>query len=309
MKIIFMGSSRFAYPALSRLTYSNNEIVGVYTKATDCKAKNVETQNTIQDIIKKLSLTTFTPTSLKRSEVLSQFKKLQPDIAVVVAYGLIIPRSLMMLPKFGFINLHPSNLPRWRGAAPIQRAIMQGDKKTAVCIMQMNEGLDTGDIIIKKEIDIHYEMTAKKLHDICSKIGAAMILKAIKLFELNRVCYIAQGDNILYANKITAQDKILNFNSSADEINNQIRSLSPKPGAHFMYQNKMIKIIHAIVIKNRQKHRPGLVIDNDLGIAFNKDIVRPTLLQREGKKVTKREEFLRGFSIPLGVTLNSANNL
>lgn len=302
-----MGSPEFACPTLEKLANSNNEIIGVYTKAPRNSGRGMkEVKSAIHKIAEKFSLNIFTPQKLRNPDTLNQFRELNPDIAIVAAYGLIIPKEFLEIPRFGFINIHPSDLPRWRGAAPIQRTIMAGDKKTAICIMKMDEGLDTGDVILRKEIILDDEITAKELHDKCSKLGADMILEMLKLFEMNKVIYTKQNSKyITYAEKISSQEEVLNFNLSASEINNQIRAFSPKPGAYFTYNNEIIKIICATTEEGNDKHKPGTVIDNNLSIACIHGILKPTLLQRQGRKMIYTDAFLRGFNIPLGAMLNS----
>ncbi|MSO13235.1 methionyl-tRNA formyltransferase [Rickettsiales endosymbiont of Trichoplax sp. H2] len=306
MKIVFMGSPEFACPTLEKLANSNNEVVAVYTKAPKNSGRGMkEVKSAIHKLSEKFSLNIFVPKKLKDPDALNQFKEINPDIAIVAAYGLIIPKEFLEIPKFGFINIHPSDLPRWRGAAPIQRTIMAGDNKTAICIMRMDEGLDTGDIILRKKIILDNTLTAKELHDKCSKLGADMILEALKLFETNKVIYRKQDSiGITYAEKISSQEELLDFNLTAVEVNNVIRALSPKPGAYFIYNNEIIKIICATTEENNEKHQPGTVIDNNLSIACKDSILKPTLLQRQGRKMIYTDAFLRGFNITKGTKLN-----
>ena len=307
MKIVFMGSPEFACPTLEKLANSNNEIIGVYTKAPKNSGRGMkEVKSAIHKLAEKFSLNIFTPKKLKDPDELNKFKEINPDIAIVAAYGLIIPKEFLKIPKFGFINIHPSDLPRWRGAAPIQRTIIAGDEKTAICIMNMDEGLDTGDIILKKEIFLDDKITAKELHDKCSKLGADMILETLKLFEINKVIYRKQNSKgVTYAEKISSQEELLNFNLTAIEVNNIIRALSPKPGGYFIYNNEIIKIICATTEEGNKNHQPGTVIDNNLSIACKGSILKPTLLQRQGRKMIYTDAFLRGFAITKGTKLNS----
>jgi methionyl-tRNA formyltransferase len=250
-------------------------------------------------------LNVLTPKKLKAPESIEQFKSLNPDIVIVAAYGLLIPKEFLEIPKHGFINIHPSDLPRWRGAAPIHRTIMAGDEKTAICIMKMDEGLDTGDIILRKEILLDNEITAKELHDKCSELGGKMILDVLDLFEKDKVSYTKQSDEgITYADKIISDEGLLDFNLSAFEVNNKIRALSPKPGAYFIYKNELIKIISAVVEKINENYQLGTVVDDKLGIACRDSIIRPILLQRNGKKMIYTDAFLRGYDIPMGSKLS-----
>ena len=301
-----MGSPAFSAPTLSRLINSDYEIVAVYTKPPTNSGRGLrQNKSAIHSLAEKFSLNVLTPKKLKTPESIEQFKSLNPDIVIVAAYGLLIPKEFLELPKHGFINIHPSDLPRWRGAAPIHRTIMAGDEKTAICIMKMDEGLDTGDIILRKEILLDNEITSKELHDKCSELGGEMILDALNLFEKGQVSFVKQsGEGVTYADKIISEEELLNFSLSAFEVNNKIRALSPKPGAYFIYKNEVIKIVSAVVEKSNENYQAGTVIDNKLGIACKDSIIRPILLQRNGKKMIYTDAFLRGYDIPMGSKLS-----
>lgn len=305
-----MGSPEFAAPTLSKLVSHGCEVISVYTKPPISSGRRLrQKKSVIHDLAEQLSLNVLTPKKLKTPDAIKQFKSLNPDIVIVAAYGLLIPKEFLAIPKYGFINIHPSDLPRWRGAAPIQRTIMAGDKKTAICIMKMDAGLDTGDIILRKKILLDNQITAKELHDKCSELGGEMIFDVLDLFKNGKVSFIKQSDDgVTYADKIVATEEILNFNLSAFEINNKIRALSPKPGAYFVYKNEIIKIITALTEKSNKVYQPGIVIDKKLGIACQDSILRPLLLQRQGRKMIYTEAFLRGFDIPVGSKLGSVAN-
>jgi methionyl-tRNA formyltransferase len=306
MKIIFMGSPEFAAPTLSRLIDFDCKIIAVYTKPPTNSGRGLkQNKSAIHNLAEKFSLNVLTPKKLKAPENLEQFKSFNPDIVIVAAYGLLIPKEFLEIPKYGFINIHPSDLPRWRGAAPIHRTIMAGDEKTAICIMKMDEGLDTGDIILRKEVLLDNEITAKELHDKCSELGGEMILDVLNIFEKDQVSYTKQSDEgVTYADKIISEEGLLNFNLPAFEVNNKIRALSPKPGAHFIYENEVIKIISAVVEKANENYQIGTVVDNKLGIACKDSIIRPILLQRNGKKMIYTDAFLRGYDVPMGSKLS-----
>ena len=301
-----MGSPAFAIPTLSALVNTHHEIVAVYTKAPTYSGRGLkENKSVVHLLAEKFSLTILTPQKLRNSKNIEAFMSLKPDIAIVAAYGLIIPKEFLKIPKYGFINVHPSDLPRWRGAAPIQHTIMAGDTKTAVCIMQMDEGLDTGDVILQKEVQLDDKITAKELHDKCAGLGGNMIIETLNLFEKGKPLFIKQPQvGITYAEKITSDDRKIDFGLSARKVNCKIRALSPKPGAYFMYNGEMIKIITAEVESLKHGFKSGLVIDNKLSIACKKGVIKPTLLQREGKKMIYTDAFLRGFNIPVGKVLN-----
>jgi methionyl-tRNA formyltransferase len=302
MRIIFMGSPEFAVPTLSKLVNYDCEIIAVYTKPPTHSGRGLrENKSVIHNLAEKFSLNVLTPKKLRTPDNIEQLKSLNPDIVIVVAYGLLIPKEFLKIPKYGFVNVHPSDLPRWRGAAPIQRTIMAGDKKTAICIMGMDEGLDTGDIILRKEILLDDEITAKELHDKCSEMGGEMILDVLGLFEKGSVKFTKQPhEGVTYADKIKSEEELINFNATAFEVNNKVRALSPRPGAYFVYKNEIIKIISAKVEKSNQNYLPGTIIDNKLGIACKDGVIRPILLQRHGRKMLYTDAFLRGFTIPVG---------
>ena len=301
-----MGSPEFAAPTLSRLIDFDCKIIAVYTKPPTNSGRGLkQNKSAIHNLAEKFSLNVLTPKKLKAPENLEQFKSFNPDIVIVAAYGLLIPKEFLEIPKYGFINIHPSDLPRWRGAAPIHRTIMAGDEKTAICIMKMDEGLDTGDIILRKEVLLDNEITAKELHDKCSELGGEMILDVLNIFEKDQVSYTKQSDEgVTYADKIISEEGLLNFNLPAFEVNNKIRALSPKPGAHFIYENEVIKIISAVVEKANENYQIGTVVDNKLGIACKDSIIRPILLQRNGKKMIYTDAFLRGYDVPMGSKLS-----
>ena len=305
MKIIFMGSPEFAAPTLSKLINHDCEIIAVYTKPSTHSGRGLrENKSVIHNLAEKYSLKVLTPKKLRTSDNIEQFKSLNPDIVIVAAYGLLIPKEFLEIPKHGFINIHPSDLPRWRGAAPIQRTIMAGDKKTAICIMKMDEGLDTGDIILRKEILLDDEITAKELHDKCSELGGEMILDVLGLLKKGAIEFTKQShEGVTYADKIKSEEELINFNATAFEINNKIRAFSPRPSAYFIYKNEAIKIINAKAEKSSQNYLSGTVIDNKLGIACKDGIIRPILLQRHGRKMMYTDAFLRGFVISVGSKL------
>ena len=300
-----MGSPEFAAPTLLALSNTKHEIVAVYTKPPAWSGRGLKKNKSVIHLLaEKFSLTVFTPQKLRNSENVKIFMSLKPDITIVAAYGLIIPKEFLEVPKHGFINVHPSDLPRWRGAAPIQHTIMAGDAKTAICIMQMDEGLDTGDIILRKEIQLDDEITAKELHDKCADQGGKMIIETLDLFEENKISFKKQPQiGITYAEKISSNERVIDFNLSAKKVNWKIRALSPKPGAYFTYNDEIIKIITAEVKDLKHDFKPGLVINDKLNIACKDGVIKPTLLQRQGKKMIYIDAFLRGLNIPTGTVL------
>jgi methionyl-tRNA formyltransferase len=305
-RIVFMGTSFFAVPILEALINSSHDIICVYTAPPKPSGRSyIETRSPIHMIAENVSIPVHTPSTLKTVEEQESFERLEADISIVAAYGLIIPKQLLDIPLYGFINVHPSALPKWRGAAPIQRTILAGDRETDICIMKMDAGLDTGDIILRAPFAIDEEMTSQELHDATSRISAGMVLQALDLLIENAAIFVPQSEEgVTYANKISRSDEVINWNQPARLVNCQIRALSPKPGAYFHYQNEVIKIITAGYDEDAHHNaQPGTVLDEKLTIACAKGVLKPTLLQRQGRKMLYTDAFLRGYNIPPHATL------
>ncbi len=300
-----MGTPDFSVPTLQALIESDHQIVGVYTKPPKPAGRGYkEVKSKIHELAEKHNLPVFVPSTFKEPRNVEQFKSLNADIAVVVAYGLILRKDILESPKFGCINIHPSKLPRWRGAAPLQHTILAGDKETAVCVMQMDEGMDTGDIIIQQDLNVPIEMTAKELHDLTSAIGAELVLRTLEQIASGTMTKNKQTEKgLIYATKITRDHEIINWHKSAEEIYNQIRTFTPRPAAFFKYNGEVIKVISAKFSNNDSGQKAGTVTDDELSIACGKGVVTPTLLQREGKKMIYTDAFLRGFPIAKGTNL------
>ena len=298
-----MGTPDFAVPTLAALQDSEHKIVAVYTQPPRPAGRGQkETPSPVHQFAVEHNLPVYTPTSLKSEEAQAEFSAHKADIAVVVAYGLLLPKDILEAYPLGCINVHPSLLPRWRGAAPIQRTIMAGDKKTAIVIMKMDEGLDTGDMLLTEHIEISDGTNAGTLHDILSQKAFPLILKVLD--EINYITPQKQSEiGVTYAKKITKEDCIINWSKPAEEIYHQILGLSPIQGAYFNYNNEIIKVFNATVEKNDATTNAGTIIDDKLGITCGKDILRPLTLQRPNKKRMNVDEFVRGFIIPVGTIL------
>lgn len=305
MKIVFMGTPEFAAPALCALISSMHQVVGVYSKPPKPSGRGQGlSKSCIHKLAEKNGLNVFTPQSLKSEEEVSKLKNLNPDIIVVAAYGLILRSEVLSIPKYGCINIHPSDLPRWRGAAPIQRTILSGDTESAMCIMKMDEGLDTGDVIIRKKVAISDDVTATSFHDYMANLGADLLIDAIDKIEEGTASYTEQSDEgATYADKLSTADMKINFNQSAYMVNCQIRAFSTKPAAHFSYMGEDIKVIAAEYRTEVHNFPAGIVVDSNLNIACLDGFLRPTLLQRPGRKMIYTEAFLRGFPIKEGSNL------
>lgn len=305
LRIIFMGTPQFAAHILSSLIASEHQIVGVYTKPPTLSGRGMKSMPShVQLIADEHQIPVFTPRTLKEQEEIDKFTALNADIAVVVAYGLILRAPILEGAKYGCINVHPSALPRWRGAAPIQRAIMAGDKQTAICIMKMDEGIDTGDIILKQEIQLDETITAQELFTQVAELSGPILLEALSLIQYEKVRpYKQNADGMTYAHKITKAEERLEWHNDARDLHNQIRALSPRPGAYFIYNDEIIKIITAEYDKTNHGHTPGTVIDARLSIACGTGVLRPQLLQRQGRKMIYVDAFLRGCDVPIGAIL------
>jgi methionyl-tRNA formyltransferase len=258
-------------------------------------------KSAVHSFAEEAGIPVYTPKSLKSAQVQNEFYAHDADVAVVAAYGLILPKPILDAPRFGCLNIHASLLPRWRGAAPIQRAIMAGDTHSGTVIMQMDEGLDTGPVCLGERITIGPDMTAGELHDELSLLGAKLIVRVLaQVGEGALVCRPQPEEGVTYATKITRDEERIDWTRSAHEVHNQIRGLSPLPGAWFEAllsgRRERIKALRSVVV--RGKGEPGVLLDSQLTIACAHQAVRFTRVQRAGKKPMLGAEFLRGF--PLG---------
>lgn len=300
MKIVLFATPEFAIPTLNKIYNSKHEIMAVYTREPKEQGRGMKLQNTpIHEEALKLGLNVCTPKSLKKPEEWEKLKSFEADIFVVVAYGLLLPKEILNIAKFGCINIHPSLLPRWRGAAPMQRALMSGDKKTGVCIIVLGEGLDDGDILACKEIEITNKTTLEDLHDKLSIDGAELMLECLnKIEETGKITAKPQGENgLIYAKKIEKEEGKIDFNQNIEKIDLLIRTLGSTVGTYFEYNGERIKVLKAEFSSNNTNNfNNGDVIDkSNFSIKCSDGIIKPLILQREGKKALSVEEFLRGF--------------
>lgn len=296
-----MGTPNFALPTLEKLAANKEfEIVGVYTREPQIAGRGYKLQNSpIHNFALKNNLKVFTPKSLRDEKIQQEFNNLNADAAVVVAYGLILPQAILDGTKFGCFNIHPSLLPRWRGAAPIQRTIMAGDEKTAVCIIKMNSGLDSGNIVAQQNFALDGRETYFQLEEKFSQIGAEMMVEVLKNARDEKLHEIKQDDSLAtYAKKLEKSECEIDFKKSAKEIDAQIRGLNGSLGAFFNYNGEKIKIFSCEIIDEKsEKNAAGKILNNRFEIGCGRGIIRPTTLQRAGKNKVKIEEFLLGFSI------------
>ena len=300
MRIIFMGSPDFAVPTLDALFDAGHEVVAVYTQPPRPAGRGRgERPTPVQERAEELGIEVRCPKSLKGGAEQQAFAELEADVAVVAAYGLILPQPILDAPMFGCLNVHCSLLPRWRGAAPAQRAIMAGDECTGVTIMQMEAGLDTGPMLLKRAVEIE-DRNAAQLTEELAKLGAAMMIEV--LADLPSFEPIPQPeDGVTYAAKISKAEARIDWSRPAADLVRHVQGLAPFPGAWFEAGGERIKLLAAEPAGDHGK--PGEVLDDRMTIACGNGTLRPTLLQRAGKGVMSAEELLRGFAIPSGTIL------
>lgn len=290
-----MGTPEFAVPALKQLVAQGFEIPAVYTRPPAPAGRGKKEQKSpVHILAESHGLPVLTPVSLKNPDEQQKFREFNADLALVAAYGLLLPEPILNGMKFGCINIHPSLLPRWRGAAPIQRAIIAGDSETGVCIMKMDKGLDTGDVLAMEKYKIPEKMTAGELHDALAEIGAGLTLETIgKLAEITPVKQSAEG--VTYASKIGKEDEKIDWRKSAREIECLVRGLQPRPGAYFIHNGERIKITAADFSLGGAGKPAGTVLDENFSIACGTGVLRPLKLQRPGKNIVSLREFLNVF--------------
>ncbi|MBI1492898.1 methionyl-tRNA formyltransferase [Halocynthiibacter styelae] len=301
MRVIFMGSPDFSVSALDALIDAGHEIACVYCQPPRPAGRGKKDRPTaVQARAEELGLLVRHPLNFKDPADVAAFAELKADIAVVVAYGLILPQSILDAPSKGCLNIHASLLPRWRGAAPIHRAIMAGDEKSGVCIMQMDAGLDTGDVLLRDELVIGATETTADLHDRLAVMGAGMIVQSLEKYDdLSPAPQLEEGVN--YAHKIDKAEAQIDWSRPAVEIDRQIRGLSPFPGAWCMLGKDRLKLLGSELAEGAGA--AGEVLDDQLLIACGEGAVRLTRLQRAGKGAQDAEVFQRGKPIEKGTVL------
>ncbi|MBU1334685.1 MAG: methionyl-tRNA formyltransferase [Alphaproteobacteria bacterium] len=297
MRVVFMGTPDFSVPTLTEIVSSGHEVVAVYTRAPKPAGRGQEERKSpVHLAAEGFGIPVFTPRSLKGEAEQIVFASHQADVAIVVAYGLLLPRPILEAPALGCLNLHGSLLPRWRGAAPIQRAIMAGDTQTGVMVMQMDEGLDTGPVAIGEVMPIGPDMTAGELHDTMMRTGADLMGRALAALERGSLDFTPQPETgAVYAKKIEKAEARIDWSRPAAEVHNHIRGLAPFPGAWFELElaRKPVRIKALRSILAEGSGAPGTLLDG-LTIACGSGAVRLTQLQREGKGAMDAATFLRG---------------
>src|SRR5262245_19026159 len=305
LRIVFMGTPAFAAVALNALIEAGHEIVAVYSQPPRPKGRGMETHKSpVHELADERGIAMRNPVSLRSAEEAASFEALKADVAVVAAYGLILPKAVLDAPRYGCLNIHASLLPRWRGAAPIQRAIMAGDKETGVTIMQMEEGLDTGPMLLKEAMPIGTDMNAGALHDALAEMGARLICAALEKLPGGGLKAEPQpADGVTYAAKITKEECRIDWRRSAAELNRHIRGLSPAPGAFTEIKGERLTILAAEIVPG-PAGSSGVTLDDRLTIVCGAGALRPTLLKRAGKRAMSVDELLRGFAVAQGTALS-----
>ncbi len=307
MRLAFMGTPDFAVPSLAELLASGHEVVAVYSQPPKPRGRGQKlTPSPVHAFAETMGLPVFTPASMKAPEAIVDFRSLEVDAACVVAYGQILKAEVLEAPRLGCFNLHGSLLPRWRGAAPIQRAIMAGDRQTGVQIMRMSEGLDEGPILLSEVMDIRPDDTAATLSGRMSHTGASLWPRALAAIERGAVEGAPQTGEPTYAKKITPAEARIDWTRPAVEIDCHIRGLSPFPGAWFEAPGPEGPVrIKALMsrVSGPGEGEPGEVLDGGLRVACGDGVVRLLTVQRPGKAAQPAEEMLRGFAIPAGTVL------
>lgn len=298
MRIVFMGTPEFAVPTLSEIVAGGHEVVAAYTRAPRPAGRGqAERKSPVQVSAEGFGIPVLTPRTLKDADAQGVFALHDADVAVVVAYGLLLPKPILEAPRLGCLNLHGSLLPRWRGAAPIQRAIMAGDTRTGVMVMRMEEGLDTGPVGLVEEMPIGPDTTAGELHDRMMLVGADLMGRALAALERGSLDFTPQAEaGATYASKIEKAETRIDWARPAPEVHNHIRGLSPFPGAWFeLALNGVpvrIKALRSTLATG--SGLPGSILDDQLTVACGEGAVRLSVVQREGKGAMDAATFLRG---------------
>jgi methionyl-tRNA formyltransferase len=303
MRIVFFGTPAFAVPTLSEIVGQGHEVVAVYTQPPRAAGRGMaERKSPVHGAADRLSIPVFTPHSLRPEDEAERFASLDPDVGVVVAYGQILPRAFLDAPPHGCLNLHGSLLPRWRGAAPIQRAIMAGDAETGVMVMRMEAGLDTGPVAMSERVAIAPDITSGELSERLATLGADLMGRALGALSRGALGFVAQAaEGVTYAKKIDKTETRIDWSRPATEVHNHIRGLSPDPGAWFELGSDRVKVLRSTLASGGGV--PGTVLDANLTVACGTGAVRLVTLQRAGKSAMPAADFLRGNPLAPGTVL------
>jgi methionyl-tRNA formyltransferase len=299
MRIVFMGSPDFAVPSLNALVEAGHEVVAAYAQPPRPAGRGkAERKTAVHERADQLGIKVRAPRTLRDADEQARFRALDADLAVVAAYGLILPMPILEAPKGGCINVHASLLPRWRGAAPIQRAILAGDDVSGVTIMKMDEGLDTGPMLLKRELDIRGKNTGQVTEELAN-LGASAL---VDWLDHPTPPQPQPEEGATYASKIGKAEARIDWSKSAEEIERQVRAFAPSPGAWFEANGERVKLLEA-AIGDDSAGKPGEVLDECLNVATGDGYIRPLKVQRAGRGAMTTGELLRGFAIPRGTIL------
>ncbi|TKB88227.1 MAG: methionyl-tRNA formyltransferase, partial [Mesorhizobium sp.] len=309
LRVIFMGTPEFSVPTLRAIAGAGHELAAVYTQPPRAGGRRgLElTPSPVQREAYRLGVEVRTPVSLKSEAEQEGFRALRADVAVVVAYGLLLPKPILAAPRLGCLNGHASLLPRWRGAAPIQRAIMAGDTETGMMVMRMEEGLDTGPVAMVEKCAVGPDMTAGDLHDRLMVLGAALMVQALERLERNTLTFTTQAEvGVTYAKKIDKSETRIDWLRPAGDVHNQIRGLSPFPGAwcetEIGGRMERLKLLRSTLLQGAGE--PGGILDDRLTVACGSGAIRPVEVQRAGGRPIAVQEFLRGAKLEKGMKLS-----
>src|SRR4051812_13002952 len=304
LRLVFMGTPDFSVPTLLELVAHGHEIAAVYTRAPKPAGRGMKLQATpVEQEARRLGIPVLTPATLKTGDAQNEFRAHNADAAVVVAYGMILPQAILDAPRLGCFNLHASLLPRWRGAAPINRAVMSGDAETGVMVMKMDVGLDTGDVAMAERLKISDTMTASDVHDALARLGADLMVRAMAALERGGLQLTRQSpDGVTYAAKIEKAEAKIDWNKSAHEVLRHIHGLSPFPGAwsEVTVDGETVRVKILRCEPGRGSAAPGAMLDDHLTIACGDGAIRIVELQRAGKASMKAADFLRGTPLTSG---------
>jgi methionyl-tRNA formyltransferase len=304
LRVVFMGTPDFAVPTLEAIAAAGHELAAVYTRAPAASGRGLRARPTpVQQVAERLGAPVETPATLKSDEAVTILRSCRPDVAVVVAYGMLLPQAALDVPRHGCLNLHASLLPRWRGAAPIQRAIMAGDPETGVAVMRMEAGLDTGPVGLEDRVPIGPDITAGELHDELAGLGADLMVRALAALAANQLAFTPQSaEGATYARKITNEEARIDWSRPASQIHDQVRGLSPFPGAFFEADlgrgPERLKVLRTRVAEGSGV--AGTLLDRTGTIACGQGALRLIQVQRSGKAPISAEDFWRGVRVEPG---------
>ncbi|MCB8821691.1 methionyl-tRNA formyltransferase [Microvirga rosea] len=307
LRVVFMGTPDFAVPTLSEIVGQGHEVAAVYTRAPAAAGRGMELRpSPVHRMAERFGLPVLTPKTLRTEEASEIFRSHEADVAVVVAYGMILPRPILDGTALGCLNLHASLLPRWRGAAPIQRAIMAGDKETGVAVMKMEEGLDTGPVGMAERVAITAEMTAGELHDKLMGLGADLMVRALAALSRGGLNFTPQPDRgVTYAHKLANDEARIDWTKSAQNVHDHVRGLSPFPGSFFAADfgkgMERVKVLRTTLSDGQGA--PGTLLDDKGLVACGQGAIRLLQVQRAGKGPMGADEFLRGVRLAAGSIL------